>query len=248
MVPQTIMLRRAFARSALALLAGCSSAPPGDERRPESDPPVAVATPAPQPALARCDAPLATAIVIEAQPDGGDMGGMGGMGGMQRDPYAHLRIAPLAPLARIARALADNSGCFRTLEPDPVLLALVGGVQPDLLLRVRAGSLRVAERSLVEKAIGAAQRYIGRYIGGGEPAADVLQSAEVSLELVCPKQKRIIQVFKGMADGPLGSPTLTGGRVVDTISGANHERMAMAYAQAQDAAVLFLRAKPRPCE
>jgi len=55
------------------------------------------------------------------------------------------------------------------------------------------------------------------------------------------------QIFKGSADGPLGEPTLTGERL-DTVRGANHERLALAYAKAQDAALLYLRAKPGPCD
>jgi hypothetical protein len=189
-------------------------------------------------------------IVIEAQPESGGMGGMsgmggmGGMGGMQADPYARLRIPPLA---RIARTLAEKSACFLTLEADPALLAIPGGVQPEIVLRVRAASIRMVERSLVEKAGDAAKRYIGRYTGGGEADPDVLQSVEVSLEFVCPKQKRVVQTFKGVADSPLGEPGLTG-EALDTIPGANHERVAVAYARAQDAALVFLRAKPKPCD
>ena len=200
--------------------------------------------------MTMCQSPVSTVIVIEAQPEGGSMSGMsgmsgmGGMDGMQGDPYARLRVPPLA---RIARTLAEKSDCFGALEADPALLAMPGGVQPEVVLRVRAASIRVVERSLAEKATDAAKRYIGRYTGGAEHEPDVLQAAEVSLELVCPKQRRVIQSFKGMADGPLGDPALTGGRV-DTIPGANHERMAMAYAKAQDVALLFLRAKPKPCD
>ena len=115
------------------------------------------------------------------------------------------------------------------------------------MLRVRASSIRVLERSLAEKATGAAKRYIGCYTGATEADPDVLEAAEVTLELVCPKQRRVFQSFKGMADGPLGDPTLTGARV-ETVPGANHERMAIAYAKAQDATLLFLRAKPKPCD
>ena len=46
---------------------------------------------------------------------------------------------------------------------------------------------------------------------------------------------------------PLGDPP-PGGESGEFISGANQQRMAMAYAKAQDAALLSLRAKPRPCE
>lgn len=60
---------------------------------------------------------------------------------------------------------------------------------------------------------------------------------------VCPKQKRGVQTFKGAADGPLGEPGLTG-EALGTMPGANHERVTAAYAKAQDAAVLYLRAKP----
>ncbi|MGB3936772.1 MAG: hypothetical protein WBL29_13810 [Burkholderiales bacterium] len=114
------------------------------------------------------------------------MSGMGGMGGMQMDPYARLRIPPMA---RIARTLAEKSGCLRALEADPALLAIPGGVEPDLALRVRAASIRLVERSLIEKAGSAAKRYIGRHTGGGESDPDTLQSVEVSLEILCPRQK-----------------------------------------------------------
>ena len=200
-----------------------------------------------------CQSPVATVVVIEAQPEAGStgsmggmggMGGMHGMGGMQADAYSRLRIPALA---RIARSLADKSGCLNTLESDPALLAMPGGVQPEVVLRVRASSIRVIERSVVAKATDAAKRYIGRYTGGPDPDPDVLQAAEVLLELVCPKQRRVIQSFRSAADGPLAEPTLTGERV-ETIPGANHERMAMAYAKAQDAALLFWRAKPKSCD
>ena len=239
--------QRAFVWPVLALVAGCASGPRGGEKPAAPAPPPAAVKPAQQPALARCAAPLATVIVIEAQPDGGGMagmGGMGGMGGMQGDPYARLHVPPLV---QIARTLAENSACFRALEADPALLAIPGGVQPELALRVRAASIRLVERSLIEKAGSAAKRYIGRYTGGGDSDPDALQSVEVSLDIVCPKQKRVAQTFKGVADGPLGEPGLTGG-ALDTIAGANHERMAVAYAKAQDAALLYLRAKPKPCD
>lgn len=229
----------------LLLASGCANAPTQSEP-PES----ATVKPVPPATLSRCEAPLATAIIIEAQPEHREMGGMGGMGGMHgmggmnMDPYARLGIAPLA---RIARTLADKSGCFRTLESDPTLLAIPGGVQPEIALRVRASSIVPVERSLIEKAEGAAKRYIGRYTGGGDAAPDALKSVEVTLEFVCPKQKRVIDAFKGAAEGPLGEPTLSGERL-DTVPGANQERMAVAYARAQDAAVSALRAKPKPCE
>jgi hypothetical protein len=226
----------------LLLASGCANTPPPSEP-PES----ATVKPVPPPTLSRCEAPLATAIVIEAQPenrDGGGMGGMHGMGGMNMDPYARLGIAPLG---RVARTLADKSGCFRTLESDPALLAMPGGVQPEIVLRVRAPSIVLVERSLMEKAESAAKRYAGRYTGSGEMAPEALKSAEVSLEFICPKQKRVVQAFKGAADGPLGEPTLSGERL-DTVPGANQERVAVAYAGAQDAAVSALRAKPKPCE
>ena len=35
---------------------------------------------------------------------------------------------------------------------------------------------------------------------------------------------------------------------IDTILGVNHERVAVVYAKAQDAAVLYLHAKPKPCD
>lgn len=232
---------------ALALAAGCASAPPGGEKASEPTPPPAAVKPPPPPVIARCTTPLATVIVIEAQPDGGGMAGMsgmGGMGGMQGDPYQRLHIPPLA---RIARTLAEKSTCFLTLEADPALLAIPGGVQPELALRVRAASIRLVERSFIEKAGSAAKRYIGRYTGGGEADPDALQSVEVSLEILCPKQKRVVQTFKGVADGPLGEPGLSG-EALDAIPGANHERVAVAYAKAQDAALVFLRAKPKPCD
>ena len=191
--------------------------------------------------MTTCASPVAAVIVIEAQPDGS---GMSGLGGTQGDPYARLHIPPIA---QIARRLADKSGCLGTLEADAALLAIPGGVQPDLVLRVRASVQRTLERSLVEKATGAAKRYVGRYTGDTETDPDALQAAEVSLEFVCPKQRRVIQVFKGSADGPLGEPPLTGERL-DTVRGANHERVALAYAKAQDAALLYLHAKPRPCD
>ena len=58
---------------------------------------------------------------------------------------------------------------------------------------------------------------------------------------------RVVQVFKGVADGPLGEPSLSGERL-DTVPGANHERVAVAYAKAQDAAVSYFRAQPKPCD
>jgi hypothetical protein len=105
---------------------------------------------------------------------------------------------------------------------------------------------RFAHRSLIEKAADAAKRYIGRYTGG-EFDPDALQSVEVSLELVCPKQKRVIPLFKGLADGPLSEPPLTG-EPITTIVGGNHERVAVGYAKAHAAAAPFLRAKPNPCD
>lgn len=240
------MSRRVVAASALALLGACTSSP---EHREPPAPAKGEAKPAPQAApfsMTTCTSPLATVIVIEAQPESGGMGGMGGMGmsGMQGDPYARLQIPPLA---RIARGLADKSGCFRTLEADPALLAIPGSVQPELALRVRASALHMVERSLPEKATAAARRYIGRITGDVEPEPDALRAAEVMLDLVCPKQRRVIQVFKGSADGALGEPSLTGEHL-DTVRGASHERVALAYAKAQDAALLYLRAGPRPCE
>ena len=241
------MLRRIFVWLALALVASCASGPPGGEK-PAAPASAHAALKAARPqTLARCAAPLATVIVIDAQPDGGGMAGisgMGGMGGMQGDPYARLQIPPLM---QIARALAEKSACFRTLEADPALLAIPGGVQPELALRVRAASIRLVERSLIERAGSAAKRYIGRYTGGGESEPDALQSVEVLLDIVCPKQKRVVQMFKGVADEPLVEPGLTGG-AIDTVAGANHERVAVAYARAQDAALLLLRGKPKPCD
>ena len=244
-------LSLALALVVLGSLAACESVPVRREPPPvaqEQPKPVAPTAP---PTMTMCQSPVSTVIVIEAQPDGGGKGGMGGMsgmggmmGGMQADPYARLDVPPLA---QIARRIADKSGCFNTLESDPALLAMPGGVQPEVVLRVRASSIRVVERSLAEKATGAAKRYIGRYTGATETDPDMLQAAEVTLELVCPKQRRVLQSFKGMADAPLGEPTLTGARL-DTVPGANHERLAMAYAKAQDAALLFLRAKPKPCD
>lgn len=244
------MIRRTAALAFFALLGACASAPEQREPPPaakeQAKPPLQAAPSG----MTMCASPVAAVIVIEAQPDAGGMGGMsgmggmGGMGGMHSDPYAGLQIPPLV---QIARRLADKSGCFRTLEADPALLAIPGGVQPDLALRVRASALRTVERSLAEKATDAAKRYIGRYTGGAHPDPDVLQAAEVSLEFVCPKQRRVIQNFKGSADGPLGEPPLTGERL-ETVRGANHERVALAYAKAQDAALLYLRAKPRPCD
>ena len=76
---------------------------------------------------------------------------------------------------------------------------------------------------------------------------DALEAAEVLLEFVCPRQRRVVQGFKGSVEGPLGEPPLTGERL-DTVPGANLERVALACARAQDAALLYLRALPRPCE
>ena len=94
------------------------------------------------PLLTRCDWPLAVAVVTDdaAAP-----------GARQAQRFA------LGAPSRIARALADASGCFRTLDPEPLLLAMPGGVQPDVVLRVGIERLAPPELSLAGRAQRAGQ-------------------------------------------------------------------------------------------
>ena len=236
---------RICAALALAAVGGCASAPePGTPITMSQSKPAAAPPP-----LTTCPSPVATVIVIEAQPESagmmGGMGGMGEMGSMRGDLYSRLQIRPLV---QIARGLADRSGCFRTLESDPALLAMPGGVQPEIVLRVRASALSFVERSLADKASGAVKRYIGRYTGGGtESEPDILQKAEVSLEFVCPRQRQVIRSFQGVAEGTFVEPAEDADRG-EAIRNSNREHVGLAYTRAQDAALVFLRAKSRPCE
>lgn len=226
---------RGFALAAAIVavaLAACATTPAVEEQaaikppQARNDPPAVMAT---------CAGPLVTVIVVDA-------GQEPGLPGPQE-----LGRFGVGSLARIASTLADRSGCFRLLEPDPELHAIPGTVQPELLLRVRVLGLRTPEQSLIDRGIRAARNYVGSYIGamGSEP--EPLQAAEVSLALVCVKQRRLLQRFAGEVEGELRAGSLIGEKL-DTPAGANRERVARAYARAQDAAVLYLRAKPTPCE
>ena len=182
------------------------------------------------PLLTRCDWPLAVAVVTDdaAAP-----------GARQAQRFA------LGAPSRIARALADASRCFLTLDPDPLLLGMPGGVRPDVMLRVRLERLGSPEPSLVDRAGRAVQSASSRYLGG-KPPVERLERVDVTLQLVCAREKRVAAEFAAGAEGALHEapllrePTEAAGR-------ENRERFAQAYAQAQTAAVAALRLEPRPC-
>lgn len=182
------------------------------------------------PLLARCESPLAVALVTDAA-----------SGSVAREAE---RFAVGVP-SRIARALADASGCFRTLDLDPLPLAMPGGAQPDVILRVRVERLASPELSLAERAGRAGQGVKARHFGD-KAAVDRLERVEVSLELVCARAKRLAAVFVGAADGALQDPPLLR-ELADAAGRENRERFAQAYARAQTAALAVLRSESRPC-
>jgi hypothetical protein len=181
--------------------------------------------------LEHCDSPLAIALVAD------DASGQGA-GDTQR-------FALGAP-SKIARALADASGCFRTLDPDPLLLSMPGGVQPDVMLRVRLARLESPDLSLSDRVGRAAQGVSARYFGG-KSAIDRLERAELALQLVCAREKRVAAEFAGAAEGPLHDPPLLQ-EPAEAAGRENRERIAQAYARAQAAALKMLRLDPAICK
>ena len=180
------------------------------------------------PLLERCGSSLATALITDDN---------SGAGARQAQRFA------LGAPSRIARAVADASGCFRTLDPDPLLLAMPGGVQPDLMLRVRLDRLESPALSFANRA----ERTVKTRYFGAKPVIDRAERAEISLELVCVREKRIAAEFAGAAEGELHSPPLLQEKM-EAEGRENRERVAQAYARAQTAALLFLRASQKLCE
>lgn len=198
----------------------------GDPPR-DAAPSIAVAE---HPLLARCDLPLAIAVVTDdaAAP-----------GARQAQPFG------LGAPSRIARALADASRCFLTLDPDPLLLAMPGGVHPDVMLRVRLERLDSPEPSLVDRVGRAVRSTSSRYLGG-KPGVERLERVEVTLQMVCAREKRVAAAYAGSAIGALPEPPLLR-EPAEAVGRENRERFAQAYAKAQTAAVAALRSEPRPC-
>lgn len=181
--------------------------------------------------LKYCTSPLAAAIVSEDAAETPPA---------VRERHARLGIPPFA---RTALRLIEASGCFRVLDADPLLFALPGAVQPELLLRARVVTLELAERPAPERAWQAVRRRAARYLGDEGLEPETLRSAEVGLALVCPRERRVARNFSGRS---APAPQAGGGSEGD-VAAMNHERVALAYAAALTDAVAFLRAGSQPC-
>ena len=181
----------------------------------------------------RCNQTVATVMIIDDQVNTTPA---------VNDQYRELK---LPTPAQIARRVATESGCFETLDPDPLLLALPGAILPDVILRVRPIKLQFTERNLIEKTDAAVRRYFSSYLGGSEHELSALKSIEIGIVLLCPKQRRVLREYVGVdADAALGS-SATETTSLDTV---NHQRVIAAYAQAQNEISKFFQHTPNPCD
>ncbi len=138
----------------------------------------------------RCETPLASAFVVDDQ------------GGASSWMAKRMRSYRLSAPASLLRQELSPTGCITVLDHDPALANVPNLPQPDLLLRARVVAIVASEKSIGEKAGTAVGRYIGSYIGVMDEEIPALKSVEISIEVVCVQQRRVVhQLFvKAEAD------------------------------------------------
>ena len=143
----------------------------------------------------------------------------------------------LPPPAQAMQALHAWRKCLAVLDNDPLFWMLPGTAQPDFVLRVRITEMKAIERSLGDKAGIAVGRYIGSYIGQTQEEVPALKSAEVAVDVLCPKTRRKVATFTGRS-GEIESPRAE----------QNTERLQQALENAAREAATLLSATSNACQ
>lgn len=148
----------------------------------------------------------------------------------------------LPSVAEAAERAVEQSQCLMLHESwhaaEPVTVPI---------LRIRVQSLKVAEKSIAEKADVAIRRYVGSYIGQTRSQDDVhIEEVTVVAELMCPTRKTVQQAWTATDEG-LGSAKTSRREVAIPVLDANAERVAWAVNTTVNAAMHFLVANPKHC-
>ncbi|MBL8381249.1 MAG: hypothetical protein JNM79_25500 [Burkholderiales bacterium] len=146
----------------------------------------------------------------------------------------------------LARRRAEAGGCFATLSPDPLLLALPGAVVPEVIVRVRPMRLALHERTLADKIDSGVRGYIEGWTTwlGARTTTDgppLLREAGLRASLLCPATRRVVREID-VVDREPNAPLVQDGE--NTAARQNLARIERSVDMLMVDAVAALRTRP----
>lgn len=212
---------------------------------------VGVAQPSTEPAEIREAGPPATARLVPASPP--RCAARIAIIMVTDDPYdtpeelaGQWRALALPQPHALARRRAEGGGCFATLSPDPLLLALPGAALPEVIVRVRPARLTLHERTLADKIDSGVRGYIESWttwvgVKGTTDGPPLLREAGVRASLLCPATRRVVSEID-VVDREPNAPLVQDGE--NTAAKQNVARIERSVDKLMAEAVAALRARP----